>query len=136
MRRFSSRHSPRPNAKPDLRLEVLAGAISWGFKSPSPHQILKGLFVELRTRLNIEIGHCSGLMRIGGLRSSFVEQVAAENKRLQETHGRTYEASLVPKTSEGHFDNWLLRSSERDSFIGYVADESRYDTPERHLRGT
>ena len=26
-------------------VEVLAGAISWGFKSPSPHHILKGLLV-------------------------------------------------------------------------------------------
>ena len=26
-------------------LEVLAGAISWGFKSPSPHHILNGLSV-------------------------------------------------------------------------------------------
>jgi hypothetical protein len=25
--------------------EVLAGAISWGFKSPSPHQILKDLAI-------------------------------------------------------------------------------------------
>jgi hypothetical protein len=30
-------------------LEVLAGAISWGFKSPSPHQILEGLRVLVWT---------------------------------------------------------------------------------------
>ena len=27
--------------------EVLAGAISWGFKSPSPHQILCFVFISL-----------------------------------------------------------------------------------------
>ena len=29
--------------------EVLAGAISWGFKSPSPHHILNGLAVSRLT---------------------------------------------------------------------------------------
>jgi hypothetical protein len=33
--------------------EVLAGAISWGFKSPSPHQILKELGLLGRLRRDV-----------------------------------------------------------------------------------
>jgi hypothetical protein len=38
-----------PSRTASNQLEVLAGAISWGFKSPSPHQILKDLPITSRT---------------------------------------------------------------------------------------
>jgi hypothetical protein len=35
------------------QLEVLAGATSWGFKSPSPHHILNDLSVFVRTLIKL-----------------------------------------------------------------------------------
>ncbi len=43
------------------QLEVLAGAISWGFKSPSPHHDLKKLKGHRATDGLYLFGHVSGL---------------------------------------------------------------------------
>ena len=44
-RKTNGLHRLEPLLTDQNELEVLAGAISWGFKSPSPHPILKDLHV-------------------------------------------------------------------------------------------
>jgi hypothetical protein len=43
-------------------VEVLAGAISWGFKSPSPHHILKELARSVALSRDVHGRDCSGLL--------------------------------------------------------------------------